>query len=87
VLERIPLAFLAGLVSVITPCVLPLVPVYLSAVSAIEAERLGKPGAARRRSAGAPSRLGSRELTGRPKTRNGDFRRFGARFPTPEQVL
>ena len=47
-LERIPLAFLAGLVSVITPCVLPLVPGYLSAVSAIEAERLGKPGAARR---------------------------------------
>jgi cytochrome c-type biogenesis protein len=35
-------------VSVITPCVLPLVPGYLSAVSAIEADRLGKPGAARR---------------------------------------
>ena len=34
--------------SVITPCVLPLVPGYLSAVSAIEADRLGKPGAARR---------------------------------------
>ena len=47
-LERIPVAFLAGLVSVITPCVLPLVPVYLSSISAIEAERLGKPGAARR---------------------------------------
>ena len=31
----------------ITPCVLPLVPGYLSAVSAIEADRLGKPGAAR----------------------------------------
>jgi cytochrome c-type biogenesis protein len=42
------LAFLAGLVSVITPCVLPLVPGYLSAVSAIEADRLGRPGAARR---------------------------------------
>ena len=47
-LERIPLAFLAGLVSVITPCVLPLVPGYLSAISAIEADRLGEPGAARR---------------------------------------
>ena len=47
-LERIPLAFLAGLVSVITPCVLPLVPGYLSAVSAVEAESLGRPGAARR---------------------------------------
>jgi cytochrome c-type biogenesis protein len=47
-LTRIPVAFLAGLVSVITPCVLPLVPGYLSAVSALEADRLGKPGAARR---------------------------------------
>jgi len=33
---------------VITPCVLPLVPGYLSAVSAVEANRLGEPGAARR---------------------------------------
>ena len=32
----------------ITPCVLPLVPGYLSAVSAVEANRLGQPGAARR---------------------------------------
>ena len=32
----------------ITPCVLPLVPGYLSAVSAIEADSLGRPGAARR---------------------------------------
>jgi cytochrome c-type biogenesis protein len=32
---------------VITPCVLPLVPGYLSAVSALEADRLGRPGAAR----------------------------------------
>ena len=30
---KIPLAFLAGLVSFVTPCVLPLVPGYLSAVS------------------------------------------------------
>ncbi len=35
------------MISIITPCVLPLVPGYLSAVSAIEADRLGKPGAAR----------------------------------------
>jgi cytochrome c-type biogenesis protein len=46
--ERIPIAFLAGLVSVITPCVLPLVPGYLSAVSAVEADRLGERGVARR---------------------------------------
>jgi cytochrome c-type biogenesis protein len=48
VLERIPIAFLAGVVSVITPCVLPLVPGYLSAVSAVEATRLGEHGVARR---------------------------------------
>ena len=30
---KIPLAFAAGLLSFITPCVLPLVPGYLSAVS------------------------------------------------------
>ncbi len=46
--ERIPIAFLAGLVSVVTPCVLPLVPGYLSAVSAVEATRLGERGTARR---------------------------------------
>ncbi len=46
--ERIPIAFLAGLVSVITPCVLPLVPGYLTAVSSVEAERLGEKGVARR---------------------------------------
>jgi len=46
--ERIPIAFLAGLVSVITPCVLPLVPGYLSAISAVEVDRLGQRGAARR---------------------------------------
>jgi cytochrome c-type biogenesis protein len=32
---------------VITPCVLPLVPGYLSAVSAVDPDRLGRPGAAR----------------------------------------
>jgi cytochrome c-type biogenesis protein len=47
-LERIPIAFLAGVVSVITPCVLPLVPGYLSAVSTVEADRLGERGVARR---------------------------------------
>jgi cytochrome c-type biogenesis protein len=48
VAERLPIAFLAGLISVITPCVLPLVPGYLSAVSAVEATRLGERGVARR---------------------------------------
>jgi cytochrome c-type biogenesis protein len=33
---KIPLAFLAGLVSFVTPCVLPLVPGYLSAVSGVQ---------------------------------------------------
>ena len=44
----IPVAFLAGMVSFLAPCVLPLVPGYLSAVSAVDADRLGEPGNARR---------------------------------------
>jgi cytochrome c-type biogenesis protein len=45
---ELPVAFLAGVLSIITPCVLPLVPGYLSAVSAVEADRLGEAGTARR---------------------------------------
>jgi cytochrome c-type biogenesis protein len=45
---RIPIAFLAGMVSFLAPCVLPLVPGYLSTVSAVEAGRLGEPGTALR---------------------------------------
>ena len=44
----VAVSFGAGLVSFLAPCVLPLVPGYLSAVSSVEAERLGEPGAARR---------------------------------------
>jgi len=44
----VPVAFVAGLVSFLAPCVLPLVPGYLSAVSAVDADRLGEPGTARR---------------------------------------
>lgn len=44
----VTIAFAAGLVSFLAPCVLPLVPGYLSAVSSVEADRLGEPGAARR---------------------------------------
>jgi cytochrome c-type biogenesis protein len=47
-IEKLPIAFLAGLVSVITPCVLPLVPGYLSAVSDVEVGRLDDRGIARR---------------------------------------
>jgi cytochrome c-type biogenesis protein len=46
--SRLPIAFLAGFASVITPCVLPLVPGYLSALSSVEAGRLGERGVARR---------------------------------------
>src|SRR2546423_6210466 len=45
---RIPIAFFAGLLSFLAPCVLPLVPGYLSAVSAVDAGWLGERGAARR---------------------------------------
>src|ERR671938_1243534 len=47
-LGRVPIAFLAGLLSFVAPCVLPLVPGYLSAVSAVEAGRLGERGTAKR---------------------------------------
>src|SRR4029079_1545762 len=43
-----PVAFIAGFISVLTPCVLPLLPGYLSAVSAVEATHLGERGMARR---------------------------------------
>jgi cytochrome c-type biogenesis protein len=45
---RLPIAFVAGFASVITPCVLPLVPGYLSAISSVEAGRLGERGSVRR---------------------------------------
>lgn len=44
----IPVAIGAGFVSFLAPCVLPLVPGYLSAVSAVEADRLGQPGSSLR---------------------------------------
>jgi cytochrome c-type biogenesis protein len=47
-LERTGVAFLAGVVSIAFPCVLPLVPGYLSAISAVEVDRLGERGVARR---------------------------------------
>jgi cytochrome c-type biogenesis protein len=52
-LGRIPIAFLAGFASFVAPCVLPLVPGYLSAVSSLEARHFGEPGAARRVLAGS----------------------------------
>jgi cytochrome c-type biogenesis protein len=47
-LEQLPVAFAAGLLSIVTPCVLPLVPGYLSAISAVDVERFGEPGTARK---------------------------------------
>jgi cytochrome c-type biogenesis protein len=44
----VPVAFVAGMLSFLAPCVLPLVPGYLSAVSAVDADRLGERGTARR---------------------------------------
>jgi cytochrome c-type biogenesis protein len=45
---KLPVAFVAGFLSIVTPCVLPLLPGYLSAISAVEANRLGERGVARR---------------------------------------
>jgi len=52
-LTRVPITFAAGFLSVLTPCVLPLVPGYLSAVSAVDATGFGQPQSARRMLAGA----------------------------------
>jgi cytochrome c-type biogenesis protein len=46
--ERTGAAFLAGLISIAFPCVLPLVPGYLSSVAGVEAGRLGERGVGRR---------------------------------------
>jgi cytochrome c-type biogenesis protein len=45
---EIPVAVGAGFLSFLAPCVLPLVPGYLSAVSAVEADRLGEAGSSAR---------------------------------------
>ena len=45
---KVPLAFVAGFISIVTPCVLPLVPGYLSAVSTVPSNRLGEKGASAR---------------------------------------
>ena len=45
---RLVVAFAAGYASVVTPCVLPLVPGYLSAVSGVDPDELGRAGSARR---------------------------------------
>jgi len=45
---RLAVSFAAGFASVITPCVLPLVPGYLSAISSVEPGRLGERGTVRR---------------------------------------
>jgi len=45
---RLAVSFAVGFASVVTPCVLPLVPGYLAALSGIEAGRLGGRGTARR---------------------------------------
>ncbi len=58
-LEKLPVAFLAGLVSVITPCVLPLVPGYLSALSVGRGRRGSASGASRGRSCSRACRSSS----------------------------
>jgi cytochrome c-type biogenesis protein len=45
---RLAISFAVGFASVVTPCVLPLVPGYLAALSGVDAGRLGERGTARR---------------------------------------
>ena len=40
--SQVPLAFAAGLLSVLSPCVLPLMPAYLSLVSGVSVEEMTK---------------------------------------------
>ena len=47
-ITRTAIAFAAGFASLLSPCVLPLVPGYLSTVSAVDTRELGSRGAARR---------------------------------------
>ena len=58
-LTHAAIAFLAGVASVATPCVLPLVPGYLSTVAALDVRTLGSAGVGRRVAvASAPFLLG-----------------------------
>jgi cytochrome c-type biogenesis protein len=43
-LTHIPLAFASGLISVFSPCVMPLMPAYLSLISGVSVESLGEAG-------------------------------------------
>jgi cytochrome c-type biogenesis protein len=43
--SHIYLAFVAGLISVLSPCVLPLMPAYLSLISGISVEEMQEGGA------------------------------------------
>jgi cytochrome c-type biogenesis protein len=45
---RLAISFAVGFASIITPCVLPLVPGYLAALSGVDAGQLGERGTARR---------------------------------------
>ncbi len=45
---RLAISFAVGFVSIITPCVLPLVPGYLAALSGVDARQLGERGTTRR---------------------------------------
>src|SRR3954465_4200723 len=64
--ERIAAAFAAGLVSIAFPCVLPLVPGYLSATTAVEVDRLRRRGGGRGGGArGGRGRVGERGVARR----------------------
>ena len=76
--ERIAAAFAAGLVSIAFPCVLPLVPGYLSAITAVEVDRLGERGVARRVvAASVPFALGFTVVFVAARRGRGGARRLG----------
>ena len=42
--SQVPLAFAAGLLSILSPCVMPLMPAYLSLISGISVEEMQETG-------------------------------------------
>ena len=57
-LTQIPIAFASGLISVLSPCVMPLMPAYLSLISGISVHDLSQPSEPPSRESGDPAATG-----------------------------
>ena len=90
---RLVVAFVAGYASVVTPCVLPLVPGYLSAVSGIDPDELDRSGSARRIAVAAGAAAISNVVTPNAQADIAGFvlvvlgLAFVGLLPVPERVM